>query len=320
MSISSLPSRIDRVDRADHPPLGLFDVGRNRGLPEWLRDQQLEDLVSGLHPPPPLGNDRELETAGVLVELADQRVDPASVEGRTVQAVERGENSDVGRIAAEGAAPDLRELLDVIGADVPRARLEGHDVSQLRRRYLLGHHADQRPIAVGDRGDHAVDDRHRRCHQGRFDPGVEDLEQNAQSSADDEPDGHLLRAQTEETEERAADDRCDQGLVLAVDQTQQPAEQRHQESAAEDALPERLDLGAAPVHRGDHLGGCVQGGADQGADAGAYPVDRIAKHGARCCAQRCSPDHRVSELAGTASPASVRLSHAGIIERRLSIS
>jgi hypothetical protein len=121
-------------------------------------------------------------------------VHPARVEGRPVQAVERGENSDVGRIAAEGAAPDLRELLDVIGTDVSRARLEGDDISQLRRRYLLGHHADQGPITVGDRGGHAVDDRDCRCYQRRFETGVESLKQNSQSGADQEPEGRLPRA------------------------------------------------------------------------------------------------------------------------------
>ena len=143
------PVQRDRVDRADHPPLGLLDVGRNRCLPERLRDHQLEELVAGLHPAPPLGNDRELEPAGVLVELADQRVHPARVEARPVQAVERGEDSHVGRIAPKGAAPDLRELLDVVGAYVPRARLEGHHVAQLRGWDLLGHHADRRPNVIG---------------------------------------------------------------------------------------------------------------------------------------------------------------------------
>ena len=64
----------DRVDRADHAALGLFDVGGDRRLAERLGNQPLEEFVAGLHPAPPLGNDRELEAAGVLVELADQRV------------------------------------------------------------------------------------------------------------------------------------------------------------------------------------------------------------------------------------------------------
>ena len=181
--------------------------------PSGCGDQQLEELVSGLHPAPPLGDDREPEAAGVLVELADQRVHPARVEGRPVQAVERGEDPDVGRVAAEGAAADLRELLDVVGADVPRARLEGHDVAQLRRRHLLGHHPDQRPPAIGDRRDHAIGERDRRRDQRRFETGVESLEQGAQDDADDEPEGHLPRAQTEQAEERAADDRGEQRLV-----------------------------------------------------------------------------------------------------------
>jgi hypothetical protein len=125
---------------------------------------------------------------------ADERVHPLRVEARPVQAVERGEDPHVGRIAAEGAATDLRELLDVIGADVPRPRLEGHDIPQLRRRYLLGHHADQGPIAVSDRSDHAVDDRDGRCHQRRFETGIDSLGQHSQSGADQEPEGRLRRA------------------------------------------------------------------------------------------------------------------------------
>ena len=75
--------------------------------PERLGDHALEELVAGLHPGPPLGDDREPEAAGVLVELADQRVHAAGVEGRALQAVERGEDPDVGRVAAEGAAADF---------------------------------------------------------------------------------------------------------------------------------------------------------------------------------------------------------------------
>ena len=66
----------DGVDRADHPPLGLLDVGGDRGLAERLGNELLEERVAGLHPAPPLGDDREPEAAGVLVELADQRVHP----------------------------------------------------------------------------------------------------------------------------------------------------------------------------------------------------------------------------------------------------
>ena len=144
---------VDRVDRAHHPALRFLDVRRDRGLAERLGDQSLEDLVSRFHPLPPLRDDRELEAAGVLVELANQRVHAGRVEGRTVEAVERGEDADVGRVAAERSAADLGELLDVVGADVPRAGLERHDVAQLGRRHLLGHHAHQRPVAVRDRRD-----------------------------------------------------------------------------------------------------------------------------------------------------------------------
>jgi hypothetical protein len=46
-----------------------------------------------------------------------------------------------------------------------------------------------------------------------------------------------------------------------------------------------------PGHRGDHLGGCVHGGADHGVNASPDPVDRSDQHGAR----RYSPDRRVVE-------------------------
>ena len=153
----------DRVDRADHAALGLFDVGGDRRLAERLGNHPLEEFVAGLHPTPPLGDDRELEAAGVLVELADQRVHAGRVEGRPIQVVERREDPDVGRVAAEGATARLRELLDVVAADVPRARLEGHDVAQLRGRHLLGHHSDQFPSAIGDRRDDPIGERDRRC-------------------------------------------------------------------------------------------------------------------------------------------------------------
>ena len=65
---------VDRVDGADHPALGLLDVRGDRGLAQRLGDDALEELVARLHPGPPLGDDRELEAARVLVELADQRV------------------------------------------------------------------------------------------------------------------------------------------------------------------------------------------------------------------------------------------------------
>ncbi len=189
----------DRVDRADHAPLGLFDVGRDRRLPERLRNHALEELISGLHPAPPLGDDRELEAAGVLVELADQRVHPARVEGRPLEAVERGEDADIGRVAPEGAAARLRELLDVVAADVPRARFEGHDVAELRGRYLLGHHSHQLPPAIGDRRDDAVGERDPCGHQRRFDAVVKSLEQGTEGGADHEPEERLARAQAEQT-------------------------------------------------------------------------------------------------------------------------
>lgn len=142
-------------------------IGRDRRLPQRLGHGPLEHLVGGLHPRSPLGKDRQAKAAGVLVELADQRVHPGGIERRPRQAVERREDPDIGRIASEGPAADRRELLDVVGAHVARPRLERHDVAQLSRRDLLGHDADQRPVAVHERRDRAVGDRHRRRDDGR---------------------------------------------------------------------------------------------------------------------------------------------------------
>ena len=151
----------ERVDRAHHPALGLLDVRGDRGLAERLGDRALEQLVGGLHPRPPFGLDRELEAARVLVELADQRMDLRRVEGRAVQRVEAGEDADVGRVAAEGRAARLGQLLDVVGPDVLRARLERDHVAQLLRGHGLGHDPDQRALAVRVGGQHAVDERRR---------------------------------------------------------------------------------------------------------------------------------------------------------------
>jgi hypothetical protein len=147
-----------------------------RGLAERLGGDSLEDRVHRLHPLAPLGDDRELEAARVLVELADQRVHPGRVEGLPIEGVQRGEDPDIGGVATEGAAADLRELLDVVGADVSRPRLEGHDVAQLRSGHLLGHHADEGSSAVRERGDRAVGDRYRRCYQRRFETSIYRLE------------------------------------------------------------------------------------------------------------------------------------------------
>jgi hypothetical protein len=133
----------------------------------------------------------------VLVELPDQRVHLRRDEVRAVEAVERGEDPDVGRIAAKRAAPDVGELLDVVGADVARARLERHDVAQLRRRHLLGHAAHERPVAVGDRREHAVDDRHRGSDERRTGLGDERPEQRAHACPDQQSECRLERAQAE---------------------------------------------------------------------------------------------------------------------------
>jgi hypothetical protein len=101
----------------------------------------------------------------------------------------------------------------------------------------------------------------------------------------------------------------EQRLIGAVDQPQHPAEQRHQQGAAEDALPEWLQLGRAFPDAGDHFGGRVQRGTDQGAEAGADSVDRIAEHGAGRSTEDHPPDQRVENPARAASPASIRIPH-----------
>jgi hypothetical protein len=229
----------------------------------------------------------------VLVELADQRVHPARVEGRSRQAVEGGQDPDVGRVATEDAAADLRELLDVVGADVPRARLEGHDVAQLRGRDLLRHHPDQRPVAIGDGRDHAIGERDGRRDQRRLRSAVERQEGGTQDGADQDPQGDLQRAHAQEADERTADDRGEERPVGTVDQPQQPAEQRHQQDAAEDAVPERLQLAGAAPGAADRFGRRHQHRADDGAGARPDPVDRIAEHGTRGGAEGRSPHQRV---------------------------
>ena len=87
-------------------------------------------------------------------------------------------------------------------------------------------------------------------------------------------------------------------FVGAVDQSQQPAEQRHQEGAAEDAEPERLDLARAPPDAGDRVGRRQQNSPDHGAGADPDPIDRIAEHGAGRGAERRPPDQRVENPAG----------------------
>ena len=71
---------------------------------------------------------------------------------------------------------------------------------------------------------------------------------------------------------------------------------------------QRLQLAGAPPDAGDHFGRRVQGGTDQGAGAGADPVDRIAEHGAGRT-PRSLPDQRVEDPARAASSASIRIPH-----------
>ena len=301
---------VDRVDRADHPALRLLDVRGDRGLPERLGDDALEDLVGGLHPAPPLRDDRELEAARVLVELADERVDEARVERRAVEAVERGEDADVGRVAPERAAADAGELLDVVGADVPRPRLERHDVAQLGGRDLLGHHAHERPLPVGGGRDRPVHDRHGGRDERRRRRRGELREQRADARPDEQAERELARPQAEQADERAARDRGEQRRVGAEHEAHERAEQRH-----EAARSRRCAATAAWAGPGCAWRWCTPRPARRAPRRSraprpaptpsiACPSDR-----ARGAAEDRAPDQRVADLARAAPAAAVRSGH-----------
>ena len=233
------------------------------------------------------------------------------VERRAAQAVEGGEDPDVGRVAPEGAAPHLGELLDVVGTDVARARLEGHDVGQVGGGNLLGHDPDERAVAVDDRRDDAIGDGDRGGDEGRLEAVVERAQRHSGDGAHHEAERELQGAQAEQAEQRAADDRRQQDVAGAVDQAQEPAEQRHEQRAGEDALEQRLGRGGAARHGGDRLGGCEQHRADESAGSRAHAVDGVAEHRAARGAEERAPDQGVEQPAGAASLATVRArSHA----------
>jgi hypothetical protein len=126
-----------------------------------------------------------------------------------------------------------------------------------------------------------------------------------------EPERGLCRAQAEHTDEGTADDPGEHRLVGAVDQPQHPAEQRHQQGAAEDAVPERLRLGGAPPDAGDRFGGGDQRRTDHGTGAGPDALNCIAEHGAGRCAKGRTPEQRVDSPAGGPSSGSARIPHDG---------
>jgi hypothetical protein len=206
-------------------------------------------------------------------------------------------------------AAHVSELLDVIGAHVPRARLERHHVTQLRSGHLLCHHPNQRPVAIEDRRDHAIDDGNRCRDHRRVDRVIERAEQHGHHDAHRHPEQDLQRPQTDQSEQRAADDGDGQRLV-EPDQAEQPTEQRHQQRAADDALPQRLHLGGAAAHARGRFGRRVQQDPDKRADAGPDAVDGRPEHRAGRRAQRSSPDQRVQQPASAAPPATVRAPHA----------
>ena len=162
-------------------------------------------------------------------------------------------------------------------------------------------------MAVDDRRDRAIDDRHRGRDQRRLGTGVEGLQQSGDGPANQKPERDFERAQAEQSEQRAADDADEQRGV--VDQAQQPAEQRHQQRAGEDALPDRLRLGRGVAQGREHLGRRVQHRSEHRAGKGAYAIDRLAEHGPARGAEHHAPDQRIEHPAGTAAPASVGMTH-----------
>ena len=209
------------------------------GLAERLRDRALEDGVDGLHPLAPLRDDRQLEAAGVLVELADQRVHARGVERGTAERIERGQDAHVGRVAPERPAAHGRELLDVVGADELRARFERDDVAQLCRRDLLGHDPHPLTPAVEHGGERAVD------RGGHRRDGRRLVEHERDQRADQQAQSDVRHPQPERAHERAGDQPDEQRRV--VQPPEPPAEQRHQQRAGHDPPEQRLRLrGLAP--------------------------------------------------------------------------
>jgi len=124
--------------RAADAPLRLPLIHGHVRLPQRARDHRPVEQVARTHPQPPLRNDVESEPGGVLVELADPRVDARRIELRAGQLVHRGHDADVGRAGDVAAAEHLGQLADVTSADVPGPGL-GH-----RLRY-------RQPGRAGDR-------------------------------------------------------------------------------------------------------------------------------------------------------------------------
>ena len=237
------------------------------------------------------------------------------VERRALQAVERREDPDVGRVATERAAADVRELLDVVGADVARAGLERHDVAQLRGGDLRRHDRDERSIAVDRRRDHAVGERDRGGDQRGRHARVERVQARPDGGADHQPEGDLRRPQAEQSEEPAADD-PDQDRVTPEDEPDQPAEDRHHQDAAEGPLPQRLGLRGRPVARRQDLEGRVHRGADHGAERRPDARDPRAEGRAAGRPRRDTPHRRVAEPARATAPASVASGHGCGLSRR----
>ena len=231
------------------------------------------------------------------------------VEGRALEAVERREDPDVGRVAPVRPAADTGELLDVVGADVPRPRLERHDVAQLGGRDLLGHHAHERSLAVREGRDRPVHDRDggRDERRGRRRVGLR--EQRAHARPDEQAERELPRAEAEQADQRAARDRGEQRRVGAEHEADERAEQRHEERAREDALPQGLGLGRAAGGGGVCLGRGVEQRAGEGAEPRAHPVDRVPDDRPRGPAEDGAPHQRVADLARAASAAAVRSGH-----------
>src|SRR5690606_26808669 len=110
---------VDRVDPAHHAAPDLLYLEGGVGLTQRTGEHLSVCEVGQSHPRAPPRDDLEVETAGVLVELPDQGIDPGGIEARPRKTVDRIHDPDVGRVASEGAADLVGVTAQVVDAHVP---------------------------------------------------------------------------------------------------------------------------------------------------------------------------------------------------------